>query len=260
MAPTTEPQEDRVGEFYDGLALDYDRMTAFEKRLVSERPFYRLLVEQHRIATALDAGAGTGFHSILLATLGVQVTAVDISAAMLEALARRASQKNLSVAILQSSFRELLSVFHSRVDAVFCMGNALAHTLTEDDLTQTMISFRSAIDPGGSLIIQTLNFDRILSDRESVQSIRESDGVTYMRYYDFHEDHLVFNVRTIEQHDGVVEERHSSVQLKPWTSQDLMRHTSAAGFRNVTAYGSIALDRFKPGSSKDLVIIARNHS
>jgi len=260
MVPPTESQEVRVGGFYDGLARDFDRMTAFDQRLVSERPFYRLLVEHHRIATALDAGAGTGFHSILLSMLGVQVTAVDLSPAMLEALEHRASEQGLAITSLQSSFRELPARFRGPVDAVVCMGNTLAHTLTDDELLQTLAMFRSLINPGGVLLVQVLNFDRILADRESVQSIRESDGITYMRAYDFRDDHLVFNVRIIDQRGATVEERHSSMPLKPWTSQHLMRQTTAAGFCNVKAYGSIALDRFTPASSKDLVLVAQNRS
>jgi ubiquinone/menaquinone biosynthesis C-methylase UbiE len=68
-----------VAKFYDALAPDYDTMTGFQKRFVHEKPFFRLLVEKYKIRTVLDAGCGTGFHSLLLAQLGVQVTAIDVS-------------------------------------------------------------------------------------------------------------------------------------------------------------------------------------
>ena len=55
-----------VTQFYDNLADDYDAMTGFEKRFVHERPFFNLLMQRYGITSALDAGAGTGFHSLLL--------------------------------------------------------------------------------------------------------------------------------------------------------------------------------------------------
>lgn len=260
MVPTTESQERQVIEFYNGLASDFDQMTAFEKRLVSERPFYRLLVEQHAITSALDAGAGTGFHSILLAQLGVRVTAIDLSSAMLATLRRHAEEKGLSVAVLQSSFRSLPTALARGVDGVFCMGNTLAHVLEEEELVETLVNFRRVTKPGGYLFIQILNFERILNDSQSIQNVRESGGVTYVRYYDIHGDRLTFNVRRVDQRDGALREELSSVVLRPWLMQELTARISQAGFREIETFGSIALDRFKPKTSKDLVIFARNGS
>ena len=94
-----------IPAFYDSLAPDYDDMTGFGKRFVHEKPFFRLLVENHRIGTALDAGCGTGFHSLLLAQLGVRVTAVDVSAEMLDRLERHGREMGLPVNRVRSDFQ-----------------------------------------------------------------------------------------------------------------------------------------------------------
>ncbi len=79
MVPMTERSPMReVASFYDWLAPDYDLMTGFEKRFAHEEPFFRILLGRQTITTAVDAGCGTGFHSLLLAQLGVSVTAVDV--------------------------------------------------------------------------------------------------------------------------------------------------------------------------------------
>ena len=70
--------------FYDTLSDDYDSMTMFEQRLIKEESLFRTLVEKYKIKAALDAGSGTGVHSLLLAQTGVKVTAVDISRKMLQ--------------------------------------------------------------------------------------------------------------------------------------------------------------------------------
>jgi ubiquinone/menaquinone biosynthesis C-methylase UbiE len=76
-------------QFYDSLADEYDEMTGMEARFAKERPVFQSLVRKYNLTTTLDAGSGTGFHSILLAQLGLQITATDISEHML-----RATQKN----------------------------------------------------------------------------------------------------------------------------------------------------------------------
>jgi len=260
MVPTTDSPDQPIGDFYDALAQDYDQMTSFETRLVSERPFVRLLVEQHAIASALDAGAGSGFHSVLLAQLGVRVTAVDLSKVMLSALARHAAAKGLSVKVLQASFRDLPSRFHGVVDAVFCMGNALAHLQDSLELDAALEAFRRVIKPGGSLVLQVLNYDRILAERQRIQSVREAGGATYVRFYDFHNDHLVFNVVKLEYRESGVEQHALAIPLKPWTSSELTTALVRAGFEEVETFGSIALEQFKSASSKDLVIHTRASS
>ena len=124
---------DSVEEFYDRLAPDYDAMTTFEKRFVQEGPFFRLLVQRYHIASALDAGCGTGFHSIVLSSLGVSVTAVDISARMLLELQRHMTGLGRDVRTVQAQFADLPAHITERFDAVFCMGNTLAHLRTREE-------------------------------------------------------------------------------------------------------------------------------
>ena len=70
--------------FYDRLAPEYDLMTGFEKRIATEASLFKKLVDRYAIHSALDAGSGTGYHSVVLAQLGVNVTALDISREALE--------------------------------------------------------------------------------------------------------------------------------------------------------------------------------
>lgn len=261
MIQTTDANEAlSVEEFYDALAPDYDTMTGFEKRFIQEKPFFRLLVERYGIHTALDAGSGTGFHSLLLAQLGAQVTAVDVSGDMLQGVTSHAEQMNLEITTLRSNFLDLEKVLKQEFDAVFCMGNSLAHLLTEEQLRTTVRNFFSLTKPSGILFIQNLNYDRIVAQRERIQSVKESGDKTFVRFYDYGEHRLSFNILTIERGEDQVRQSLRSVQLRPLLSHELVRLLMERGFSEISQFGGISMDPFNAAISKDLVILAKKEN
>ncbi|MBP1647144.1 MAG: Methyltransferase protein [Bacteroidetes bacterium] len=246
-----------VEEFYDRLAPEYDVMTAMEKRFVREEPFFRLLVQRYRIGSALDAGCGTGFHSIVLASLGVRVTAVDISGRMLEELARHTAQLGLDIRTVQSQFAGLPARLGERFDAVFCMGNTLAHLLTKQELGATLESFARLLVPGGILFAQVLNYDRILLDRPHTQSVRETPRGTFIRSYEYLDDTIRFTIRTEPPPGSGGQEQTQSVELRPVRSSELSAMLVRAGFDEVQTFGSIAMEPYDATTSGDLVVLGR---
>jgi 2-polyprenyl-3-methyl-5-hydroxy-6-metoxy-1,4-benzoquinol methylase len=258
MIQTTDENEALPAEeFYDALAPDYDTMTGFEQRFIREKPFFRLLVERYGIQTALDAGSGTGFHALLLAQQGVHVTAVDVSGDMLQAVRSHAGHMNLHVATVRSNFQDLDKILKQEFDAVFCMGNSLAHVLTEEDLRTALRNFSSLIKPQGILFMQNLNYDRILAARERIQSVKEAGDKTFVRFYDYAENRLSFNILTIERGEEQVRQSLRTVRLRPLISHELVRLLKECGLSEISLYGGISMDSFNPSISKDLVILAK---
>jgi glycine/sarcosine N-methyltransferase len=252
---TDETVEQTVAAFYDTLAPDYDDMTGFQKRFVHERPFFRLLVDRYGIKNAIDAGSGSGFHSLLLANLGVQVTAIDVSPEMIRLLKGHAKEMGLTVRAIESSFLSLPSVVHKKFDALFCMGNSLAHVLTRGELSDTLKSFAQVLKPGGILFMQNLNYDRILAHRESIQSVKEANGVTYVRYYEYKAETIQFHILKLKRKNTDIHHELNSVELRPIVEHELLELLSGAGFGDVKTFGGIAMEDFRPQTSKDLVVL-----
>jgi glycine/sarcosine N-methyltransferase len=244
-----------VEEFYDRLAPDYDTMTTFEKRFIQEEPFFRLLVRRHQIASAVDAGCGSGFHSILLARLGVRVTAVDISSRMLEELARHTAGLGLDIRTMQAELKDLPGRGSGSFDAVFCMGNTLAHFLSKDDLRATLTAFSRVLAPEGILFLQVLNYDRILRTRPEIQSVKETKRGTFTRSYKYTGETIQFTICKEPPSRG--EHSVQSVTLRPVLSGELLTMLADTGFVNVHAFGSVAMEDYDPATSKDLVVLAR---
>jgi glycine/sarcosine N-methyltransferase len=243
--------------FYDELAADYDGMTGLEQRFPQERPFFRILIERYNLKNALDAGCGTGFHSLLLAQLGLQVTATDISEEMLIQTRTHAKEFGVDIKTINSTFPGLQKVVHRKFDSVFCMGNTFAHLLTEKDLLDSLKSFYGLMNPEGILFLQILNYNRILTHHERIQSIKEANGKMFVRFYDYNKILIRFNILTIEKAKEGILHSLKSVNLRPWNAPEVVRLLRNAGLSDVKTFGSIAMEKYDAKTSKDVVLLAR---
>jgi SAM-dependent methyltransferase len=253
---TDQASTDPVACFYDRLSRDYDRMTGFEKRFVSEKPFFRILLDRYGFRTAIDAGAGTGFHSLLLSQLGVRVTAIDVSKEMLAGVRRHAAQMGLNVDTLESSFQSLPDHLAELKDAVFCLGNSLAHLLDVHDLELSIRNFARVLEPGGLLFVQILNYERILERRERVMNVKEEGDALFVRFYEYEDRLIRFNVLKLTRNPGGWTSTIETIKLLPWMRGDVLSAVAGAGFAEPRVYGGISMEPFDPGVSKDLVILA----
>jgi glycine/sarcosine N-methyltransferase len=251
----SQVNEQTPASFYDWLAADYDAMTDFEKRFALELPVYRRLVERYSITTAVDAGCGTGFLALLLARIGVRVTAVDISPGMLEATQRHARDMELPVDTLESTFANLPQHINAPVDALFSMGNALAHLRSRDELLQALTSFRAVLRTGGVLFLQILNYDRIMLEKERIQNVREAGNAVFVRFYDYLDDALRFNILTLRRLETGLQHDLQSVTLRPILSMEILELLEKAGFHQPGLYAGPSLEQYSLHSSKDLLAI-----
>lgn len=248
-----------VQEFYDLIAPHYDAMTGFDQRFVRETPFFRLLVERYNIKTALDAGSGSGFHSVLLSQLGVKVTAVDASAEMVRLTAMHARKAGVKVKALKGSFKDLGVLLKAQFDAIFVMGNSLAHLLSRGDLKKTVESFSRLLAPDGILFMQCLNYERILAAREQIQSSKDAEGKTFVRSYDYDDEGILFNIRTIEKGSAEGKGRTETIRLRPVMREELIGILAKAGLPHVKVYGGISMEQFDAMKSTDLVLLAQKN-
>lgn len=157
---------------WEVYAASYDRV-------LSEMPFYRDVLDRHCMAlesahvrTVLDVGAGTGIPTLRLLQMGKQVTAVDISRAMLQKLRSKVSQHYAGrLAVIEDTAESLPHLPDASFDGVSVL---LAFFDMNDPLSALRESQR-LLKPGGILIITDpracFNVDELMTVAE--ESLRE---------------------------------------------------------------------------------------
>jgi glycine/sarcosine N-methyltransferase len=251
---------------YDALAADYDRFVNWEARLAHELPFLEGLFEGDEVRRVLDAACGSGQHAIALARRGYQVVGADLSAAMIGRARENAATAGVDATFVVAGLGELDSMVRptgseSPFDALLCLGNSLPHLLTADAVTAALDDFTVVLRPGGLLVIQNRNLDRVWTRRERFmgpQAHSEDKGQwLFVRFYDFHPSTLTFNmVRLVHTGDGWVQDVEAT-ELRPIFAGELAEGLRDAGFGQVQLYGGYDRSPFNPDDSGDLLVVAR---
>lgn len=249
---------------YDALAADYDRFVDWEARLAHELPFLERLFEQHSVSRVLDTACGTGHHALALAQRGYRAAGADLSAPMIERARQHAAALRLDVPFAVAGLGELAS--HESVqgampwDAALCLGNSLPHLLTGSAVAQALTDFAALLRPGGLLLIQNRNFDRVWAERQRFmepQSHRGPDGETiFVRFYDFLPTTITFNMIRLRRTEEGWAQQVDATELRPLLRGELAEELGVAGFGSVTFYGGFDGSPFDPARSGDLIAVA----
>jgi glycine/sarcosine N-methyltransferase len=214
----------------------------------------------------LDAACGTGQHAIALARRGYDVAGADLSAGMIERASANAKAESVAMRFVKAGFGRLSAQVGAGFDALLCLGNSLPHLLTLADLASALADFAMCLRPGGVLLIQNRNFDRVLARRErwmEPQSYREGDREwLFLRMYDFRRDGLLdFHVLTLQRKGSEAwTQRVATSPLWPQREGELTAALAEAGFAAVISYGNLAGAPFEPDASPNLVLTARRGS
>ena len=238
-------------EFYDALAADYDGMTQFAKRLEQQQQLLASLLPLRR---AVDMGCGTGLHSIALARLGVEVAGIDISVEMLERARAHGAEQGVAVEFLHGDFLSHPPAEFLPADLLLCVGNSLPH-IDRSALEAVLTHWRTLLSPGGRVLIQLLNYDRILEQRERIVNIRRGGATTVLRFYDFLDDGLQFNILTMTDSGDGLTHSFRSTRLTPFTSQDILAAASRAGYANAASFSSLDFIPFSAASPDCVVLL-----
>ena len=237
---------------YEPLARYYDRFT--------ERSAYEPVIaqiESWALAQGLagnrllDVACGTGKSFVPMLERGYELTACDISPAMVEEARLKAPGADIVVA----DMRRL--PWAGAFDLITCLDDAVNYLLTEEDLHAAMASMGRALAPDGILVFDANSLGTYRSD--FAESFEVDAGDTRFLWSgeaspDVEPGSVVSATMTIEAPDATEVSRH--VQ-RHWPVELLREACVAAGFAHVQLRGLSIGPRLagEPDETSDLKIV-----
>jgi glycine/sarcosine N-methyltransferase len=245
-----------VADPYDGLAADYDWI--FDDSAlagggaINQPAAARLLQRIDPASAVLDAACGTGIDAAVLARRGFSVRAADGNEAMIQVAAARFRREGLAIPVQRCLWADLPAAIDERFDAVLCLGNALVHAAGRDAMVQALTGLRRMARPGGHVVIDSRNWEKLHADRRIVQvmdRVRIRGGRRCVVLYAWEvpdcleEEHIAHLAFLFEDSDRI-EPHEYRISFCPFTLVELRERLELAGLREIdTDYGEAA-DRY----------------
>ena len=241
---------------YENLAADYDWMfdddALVKGRAINLPATARLLRRISRTSAVLDAACGTGVDAAVLARRGFTVWAADGSAAMVEGAAARFRRERLAIPLMHCRWADLPAATGERFDVVLCVGNSLVHAAGRDAMVQALTGLRRMAHPGGHVVIDSRNWEKLHAERQIVQvadRMVTRGGRSCLVFYawevpdrlgDEHIAHLVF----VYDNGGQIEPHEHEITFRPFTLSNLRERLELAGLREVDTDFDPSADRY----------------
>ena len=147
--------EEKIMDLHDfaDVAMNYDlylpEVVKGSYYLNGFEDFHLSLAEKHGMDGIIDIACGTGALTIPLAEAGYDVTALDLSAPMIDVAHEKLQKANLKADLLVSNMTDF------KIDRSFSLAiiarSGFMHLLTADEQRQTLLNIRNHLTDGGVL-------------------------------------------------------------------------------------------------------------
>jgi SAM-dependent methyltransferase len=221
---------DNLLEYYDELFPVEQSKIAFIEETISS---VAETAGGGALPRILDVGCATGTFDIQLMRRHMDVTGIDNNATMIQSACRRNPEPRTNARFFRMDMREAAGALASKAyTAVLCLGNTLVHLENRAEIGQFLKEMYGLLVPGGAIVLQLVNYERILAEGiERLPSI-ESTRCRFERLYTRREDgRLNFEVSLFSSTEQIV--FRDRTILFPLKAQDLEDALKAAGFARV---------------------------
>ena len=205
----------------------------------------------------LDIGCASGAHPRAFAAAGYSAEGIDPSEAMIRAArdgavgpgSNDSSKPNFKIA----GMLDLTRLYPpASWDAVTCLGNTLPHLRNQNEVEEFLRQSRTVLAPGGFLILQFLNYRRILAERPKNLPRLETPNWIFERSYRYGDGYVRFDTRLSDRTGRTVSE--GTARLIPIHVEPLVELAEHEGFRTAALESGWEGEPFDPVSST-LVLI-----
>ena len=235
---------------YHELAISYDRLTNdVDYQAVVD--FYGQILDKEGLSprTAVDLACGTGSVAVLLAQLGMEVTAVDMSEEMLCVAAQKASDlENPPVFVCQQLQKLYLP---KGVDLAVCALDSMDYITDPDDCKEAIRRIYKVLNPGGCFIFD-VNTPEKLRGMDGQVFLDEDDDVYCVWRGSFDEETNIcsYGMDLFQRNGDVWHRSFEEHQEYAYSADQLVAYLKDAGFTGIGVYGDRTFFAPAPGEQR----------
>jgi len=234
-------------KFYTSIAPFYDSIFPFKP---IQKSFVKSFYQDSKKGDYLDIGCGTGGLVDSLVDDFETLAGIDPDEEMLAIgqESRKAGKKE-GLKFMPLGMLDLQVNFCPKtLDVVTCFGNTVVHLDSEEEVQSFLYQAHTVLKPGGKLLVQIINYDRILDQKLKGLATIENDEIRFERIYLYDENptKVDFNTKlTVKVTGQVIENSVPLLALRPGTFRKLL---GEAGFTNIEEFGSFKKEAFNENS------------
>ena len=187
----------------------YHHLSEFYNELFPQDPTLKSFIKGFSMpnSNAVDLGSGTGRLTKLISLLGMKVIGIDLDESMIEVAKKDYPELEFKVVDMVEYLKE-----SHYFELMTCFGNTLVH-LDKHQLNAFFKGVKNSLSPRGYLIIQILNYIKILKEKPSELKELKNENIIFNRYYEYFDEHILFTTKvTVKDKETI-----GSTKLYPYT-------------------------------------------
>lgn len=198
-------------------------------------------------AKALDLACGKGRHALQLRKLGFEVVGIDLAE---ESINEAKLQEQDGLEFFVHDMRTLYWTDH--FDVVVNLFTSFGYFHNADDDQKTISSISEALKPGGVVVIDFLNAEKVIRNLVKEET-KQIDGVLFEISRSVEDEIIKKRIKVVDgQFQGEFEEQVDALGL-----DDFSHYMSTAGLEVKEVFGDYELHHFNAETSDRLIIVAQ---
>ena len=221
---------------YHNLAVSYDRLTN-DVDYESTVRFYSDILKREGLhpRTAVDLACGTGSVALLLAQMGLEVTAVDLSEEMLTVAQQKAQKLENPPRFICQPLQELRR--YKGVDLAVCALDSLDYITEPGDCKEAIRRIYKALNPGGIFIFDVNTPEKLRAMDGQVFLDEDEDVYCVWRgEFDQKTNICSYGMDLFQRRGAVWERSFEEHREYAYSASQLKAYLKAAGFTSIAVY------------------------
>lgn len=238
--------------FYDQLTDRYD--VIFPHQLQKEKFIEQQLSSENN--KILDVGCATGSMAASLASRGYSVSAIDMNKNLVTFAGKKAREKHADVDFRVMNMLHIGNNFKPKeFNLVYCIGNTLPHLPDLESIMHFLSQAYSLLKPPGKILIQMVNFDKMLTKKIRHFPVIEKEELIFKREYEYINDSINFKAELQDKITGKIYS--ASTRLLPVSADEIKKIASKVNFKDIQLFGDFSGATFDLNSPA-IILLAKN--